>query len=38
MKKIRNFILMKKIYIFRGQKGEFRPSEPKNGVKVPKSV
>jgi hypothetical protein len=31
-------ILMKKIYIFRGRKGENKPSEPKNEICAPKSV
>jgi hypothetical protein len=29
---------MKKIYTRRGQKGENRPPEPKNGIRGPKSV
>jgi hypothetical protein len=29
---------MKKIYTFRGQKGQNRPPEPKNGILGPKSV
>jgi hypothetical protein len=29
---------MKKIYTFRGQKGENRPPEPKNGIWGPTSI
>jgi hypothetical protein len=33
-----NFIRSKKNYNFRGQKGENKPSGPKNGIWGPKSV
>jgi hypothetical protein len=35
---IENFIKMKKIYTFGGQKGKNKPSEPKNGIYGPKSL
>jgi hypothetical protein len=35
---IGNFTWSKKIYTFRGQKGENKLSEPKNGIWTPKSV
>jgi hypothetical protein len=35
---IGNFIYMKKIYTFRGQKGEIRLPEPNNGIWGPKPV
>jgi hypothetical protein len=36
--KIGNFVEMKQKYIVRGQKGENKPSEPKNGIGAPKLV
>jgi hypothetical protein len=35
---IRNFMQMKKKYTFRGRNGKNKPSEPKNGIRAPKSV
>jgi hypothetical protein len=35
---IENFVWSKNKYTFRGQKGENKPSEPKNGIWAPKSV